>query len=407
MTDKQGSTSDHKCEEKASPKSKSSILKHLEKDIDDYLLWMISSGYCQGSFKHHEVTLNHFQSFIKRNKIVWDDIFTLATLENFQNDVGLSFSYPIIGLSRYLFDQKRIKRPIQKTDRRLPDIYEEYLVYYKKSRDVHDRRINLIKRVLAAFHDYLEEKTIKLSLLNIEQVDQFFAEFNTGFAQETCKSYRSMIRGFIKYLYHERKVIKRDLAPLVVGAPVYEFTKPPMFLRPHEIQRLFDNIDLSTPTGLLTHAMLQLAYYLGLRPKEISLITLDDIAFSKGEISITERKFTNPIKLPLPESVIKGIAAYLIGARPESRHRTLFFTLSAPYRPIVPSTVGFHLKNLMLKAGLPSTAYSLRHTYAQNLLEAGTTICEIGEMMGHESIRSTQKYLRIHIKLMREVLFDE
>lgn len=394
-------------QEKAFPKSKASILKHLEKAIEDYLLWMISSGYCQATLEQHEMVLNHFQSFIKRRNIAWDDIFTFATIENFQNDVELSSSHPVIGLSRYLFEQKRIKSPIQKTDRRLPDIYEEYLVYYKKSREVNNRRITQIKRVLAAFHDYLEEKSIKLLGLNIEQVDRFFAEFNIGFAQETCKSYRSIIRGFIRYLYHERKVIKRDLAPLVVGGPVYEFTKPPMFLRPHEIQKLFDTVDLSTPAGLLTHAMFQLAYFLGLRPKEVCRITLDDIAFSKGEISITDRKYTNPIKLPLPESVIKSIAAYIIGARPESKYRALFLTLSAPYKPISAATVCFHLKNLMLKAGLHSSPYWLRHAYAQNLLEAGMTICEIGEMMGHESIRSTQKYLRIHIKLMREVLFDE
>ncbi len=54
-----------------------------------------------------------------------------------------------------------------------------------------------------------------------------------------------------------------------------------------------------------------------------------------------------------------------------------------------------------------STAYWLRHTYAQNLLEAGVSIYEIKEMLGHDSIESTRKYLHIHIKLMRKVIFDE
>jgi integrase/recombinase XerD len=52
-------------------------------------------------------------------------------------------------------------------------------------------------------------------------------------------------------------------------------------------------------------------------------------------------------------------------------------------------------------------AYCLRHTYAQNLLEAGVSIYEVKEMMGHDSIESTRKYLYVHTKLMREVLFDE
>jgi site-specific recombinase XerD len=61
----------------------------------------------------------------------------------------------------------------------------------------------------------------------------------------------------------------------------------------------------------------------------------------------------------------------------------------------------------MHKAGLPASAYWLRHTYAQNLLETNTSIFEIKEMMGHDRIQTTQRYLHIHTRLMREVLFDE
>ena len=61
----------------------------------------------------------------------------------------------------------------------------------------------------------------------------------------------------------------------------------------------------------------------------------------------------------------------------------------------------------MKKAGLNSTAYWLRHTYAQNLLEAEATIFEIKEMMGHDDIKSTGKYLHIHTQLMRKILFNE
>jgi len=57
--------------------------------------------------------------------------------------------------------------------------------------------------------------------------------------------------------------------------------------------------------------------------------------------------------------------------------------------------------------GMTYNAYCLRHTYAQNLLEAGVSIYEVKEMMGHDSIESTRKYLYVHTKLMREVLFDE
>ena len=216
-----------------------------------------------------------------------------------------------------------------------------------------------------------------------------------------------MIRGFLTYLYHQRKILKRDLAPLVVGAPMFAQAKPPTFLRADELKKLFDRIDLSSQTGLRTYAMLQLAYTLGLRPMEICQITLDDISFRKAEININMRKCHNPLILPLPEVTIKAIAAYIIGTRPQSALRTLFLSLHPPYGPITPTTVHYYFKTTMHQVNPAASVYWLRHTYAQNLLEAGVSLFEIKELMGHDSIESTRKYLLIHIKLMRKVLFDE
>jgi site-specific recombinase XerD len=56
---------------------------------------------------------------------------------------------------------------------------------------------------------------------------------------------------------------------------------------------------------------------------------------------------------------------------------------------------------------IAGSAYWLRHTFAQNLLERGASIYEIKEMLGQENIQSSEKYLRIHIKLMREVILNE
>ena len=69
--------------------------------------------------------------------------------------------------------------------------------------------------------------------------------------------------------------------------------------------------------------------------------------------------------------------------------------------------VGNNITKAMRKAGLNATAYWLRHTYAQNLMEAGASIFEIKEMLGHDKIEATKLYLHVHTKLMRKVLFDE
>ncbi len=381
-------------------------MKKLTQAVDDYLLWMISSGYADATIKSYEQILNHFVDFVACHKIGWDQIFSSANLHCFDQNTKTELT-AVRGLCRYLVKQKKINKPIDKHKYQLANIYEAYLHYYAIAGQVNNRRIKSIRRVLSALEDYLENKKIKLTVLTIEHIDAFFAEFNCGFSPATCKVYRSMIRGFLSYLFHQRQILKRDLAPLVVGAPMFAKAKPPTFLRADELKKLFDSINLSSQTGLRTYAMLQLAYTLGLRPIEICQITLDNISFRKAELNIDWRKCHNPLKLPVAEVTIKAIAAYIIGARPQSALRTLFLSLMPPYGPITPTTVNHHFKVHMQKVNPTATAYWLRHTYAQNLLQNGVSLFEIKELMGHDSIESTRKYLLIHIKLMRKVLFDE
>ncbi len=334
-------------------------------------------------------------------------IFTIDTLKAFQKERNLKYASAVRGLSLYLFQRKRISHPIQKKRYLLPKIHEEYLAYYEKSRQVHHAQIANTRRLLCAFNDYLERLQINLPNIKIEHIDGFMAEFTANFSPGTCYLSRSLLRGFLRYLYQERKILPTDLVPLVVGAPLFAQAKPPKFLRPQELQKLFSSLKLTTPMHIRTYAMVYLAYFMGLRPKEISRITLDDIAFKKKELTLRSRKGNNPMTLPIPEKAIKAIAAYVLKVRPESKYRTLFLSLNPPYGPISPITVICYISKAMKQAGLFSSAYWLRHTFAQNLLQAGRSIYEIKEMLGHQNIQSTQRYLHIHIELMRKVLFDE
>ncbi len=384
-------------------------LEMLETGIRDYLEWMKSNEYSQLTMMNYKKVLDNFLAFIEPKDIVWNDIFTLNTLESFLKQTGRTHksAVPIRCLCGYLFQQKRIQNPIQKQLSQLPEIYEDYLKYHEKIRQVASIQIKHIRRVLAVFYDYLQSNGIGLSSLRIEQVDAFLAQLNERFASVTSRVYRFYLRGFLKYLYQERRIISRDLAPLVVGRRLYAQAKPPKFLRPQEIQKLFCSLKLSSALNIRNYAMVHLAYSLGLRPVEICGISLDDISFKKRELTLRGRKGNNPTRLPIPEHTIKAIAAYVIGVRPNTKYRDLFLTLKAPYRPISPNTVVHCIKACMKEAGLCGSAYWLRHTYAQNLLESGLKVFEIKEMMGHDKIESTKHYLHIHIKLMREVLFDE
>ncbi|WP_373499612.1 tyrosine-type recombinase/integrase [Desulfococcus sp.] len=289
----------------------------------------------------------------------------------------------------------------------MAQICREYLAYFKNTRQSGRVQKRGIQKVIRAFSDYLDVSQIQLSDLKIEHVDAFLAAFKTPYAPSTRQLYRSYLRCFLRYLYHERNLLPQDLAELVVGPPMFAKAKPPKFLRPHEIRQLFDHLPYSTHCELRTYAMVHLAFFLGLRPCEISQITLDDISFSKAQLILRHRKNNRPLQLPIPESTLKAITAYIVGARPKVEHRFLFVLLVTPYNPIDAALVGRYLTRALCNAGIDATPYWLRHTYAQNLLEADATLFEIKEMLGHDSIESTRKYLSIHTALMRKVLFDE
>ena len=395
--------------EKSCPNFDNGVYKHLKQAIADYLQWMKSVGYTHNTRKNYQAQLNQFLCFSKNKTISWEKLFTSNSLECFKKASGQIAVPAINGLSRYLFCQGKIPKPFSNRPPPidLPKIYEDYLSYQQTHQQATARHISSIKRVLVAFDQYLQSHKIDLGALKIEQLDAFLAEFLAPFAAGSCRIYRANLRGFLTYLYHQRNIIKTDLAPLVVSRREYAQAKPPNFLRHQEIKKLFAGLTIGNASDIRTYALVQLAYTMGLRHKEISQIRLNDISFSTQQLTLAERKGTNPIKLPMPEHTTKAIAAYLIAARPQSEHRRVFLTLHPPFRPMRSATVGYHITKTMRKVGLSSTAYWLRHTYAQNLLEAGASIFEIKEMLGHDKIESTKNYLRIHIQLMRKVLFDE
>jgi site-specific recombinase XerD len=287
----------------------------------------------------------------------------------------------------------------------LPEMYHHYLAYYVKTRQVCRRQILNSQGVLVLFEEWLTRKKLNLKELRIEHLDTFQAEISNRYAPETRKRHRSVLRGFLGWLY-QQKILLRNLAPLLVGAPQYAQAIPPKFLRPAELRKLFAT-QPQTASEYRTRAMLYLAGSLGLRPKEISLISLDDINFSNQEILLPQRKSANPINIPLPLAAIRAIADYIIKTRPKTNTRTLFLQLHAPYEPIHSLQVSQSINCWMRKAGVQGSAYWLRHTYAQNLLEAGVSIFAIRDMLGHDTIQTTNRYIQIHPQMMRKVLFNE
>ncbi len=118
-----------------------------------------------------------------------------------------------------------------------------------------------------------------------------------------------------------------------------------------EVQKLFAGLSLSSSSAIRTYATVHLAYFLGLRPVEIHRISLDDICFTKAELRIKRRKNDNPIVLPIPPAVLKAISAYMIGARPKSKCRTLFLSHQSPHGPLCAGAVAYYMTAAIRQVG--------------------------------------------------------
>ena len=384
-------------------------IRRLTQAIEDYAKWVKGNSKTTS----YPRTLMDFLVFAIKSEMVWKDMFTVDTLEAFRSQSSFTVApRALISLSDYLFSQDRIDQaleiatpPVFKQVVQLPDLYEQYLLFYKQTSRVSENCLKNVRRLLARLHESLQNQNMEISALRIEHLDDFLAGMKL--TKKTKNVYRSQLRGFLKYLYHERKIIKRDLAELLVGPRIYAKSKPPKFLRPNEVQKLFSSLDLSTPKAIRTYAIVHLAYTMALRPVEISRITLDDISFSEKTLTMPERKGDRPIILPIPEKTMKAISAYVLHARIKTQRRHLFMTCNKPYVPLNRGSVCSDIWRAMKNAGLSSSAYWLRHTHAQNLLLIGRSIYEIKEMLGHQNIQHTQRYLHIDTELMRKVMFNE
>jgi site-specific recombinase XerD len=386
--------------------------KMLLEGMLDYFAWLkaIKQPRASRANERYRQILVEFVIFSIDNDIAWNDMFTFETYRKFRTQSYFKKpSHALIGLSRHLYDKGAILKPLtmSKYQVRLPPIYEQYLRYLKQTKAPSKSTLGSVRRVLVPFHGYLKHHKIDLAALKIEHLDAFLAELNKPFLSRTRRTYRYHLRGFLKYLYYERRLLRKDLAPLLKGPPEFAQANPPKFLRRGEVERLFASLTVDTPTEIRTYAMVHLACTLGLRPVEISKVTLDDISFQKAELTIRTRKTNNPAILPMAETALKAVAAYVLNSRPISRHREVFLTAVEPHTPISPHTVIHHIAKAMRKAGLRATTYWLRHSYAQQLLHIGRSIYEIKEMMGHQNIQSTQRYLHIDTEMMRKVIFDE
>jgi site-specific recombinase XerD len=170
------------------------------------------------------------------------------------------------------------------------------------------------------------------------------------------------------------------------------------------VRALLESCDRRRTVGRRDCAILLLLLRLGLRAGEVAAITLDDIDWRAGELLVRNGKGRREERLPLPADVGEAIVSYL-HRRPRTRERALFLRLVAPAGAIRGSAVSGVVRSACRRAGLsPSVgSHALRHTAALEMLRAGATLVEIGEVLRHQEPRTTARYAKVDRKTLRQI----
>ena len=131
-----------------------------------------------------------------------------------------------------------------------------------------------------------------------------------------------------------------------------------------------------------------------LRSCEVAKLGLDDIDWRAGTVTLRGTKSRREDILPLPVATGRAIADYLKFERPQTTNRAVFVRHIAPRdQPIGPDVVGKAIRQAYVRAGLPYTrAHLLRHTMASRLLEGGSSLKEVADVLRHRSLNTTLIY---------------
>lgn len=218
----------------------------------------------------------------------------------------------------------------------------------------------------------------------------------------TAKLVVSDLRSLLRFLFLTGQTA-RDLslaAPAVAG---WRGASLPKAVDPGLVAALIASCDLATMVGRRDRAILVMLSRLGLRSVEVARLLIDDIDWRAGEIMVRGKGDCEE-RLPLPVDVGEAVVAYLRQGRPCSEHREVFLGVRAPVAPLASAGIRAVVRHGCIRAGVaPIGAHRLRHTAATEMLKAGATLGEVGQVLRHRSAVTTSIYAKVDTEALRDL----
>ena len=243
---------------------------------------------------------------------------------------------------------------------------------------------------------------LSLQDLTAADVTAFVLAACPGRPKGTAKLTVTALRSLLGFL-HVTGLIGEPLAPAVPAVASWRLAALPRALQTGEVTAMLSACDRRTPAGRRDFAMLTLLARLGLRAGEVAGLSLDDIGWRAGEITV-RGKGRRAERLPLPADAGEAIAAYLADGRPQppGAARQVFLRVRAPHRGLTSTGVTQAVFAAGQRAGIGRVyAHRLRHSAATGMLAAGAPLTEIGQVLRHRRLLSTAIYAKADVPALR------
>ena len=217
----------------------------------------------------------------------------------------------------------------------------------------------------------------------------------------------SGLKAFFKFLILENKI---SIDPSALLESPKMSRKLPDTLNILEINRMIDAIDLSRPEGMRNKVMLEILYGCGLRVSELTGLKISNLYLDIDFVKILGKGNKERL-VPIGSEAIKFLQIFLNEVRihiPVKSGKEDFVFLNQRGNPISRVMVFMIVKDLAKKAGISKniSPHTFRHSFATHLIEGGADLRAVQEMLGHESITTTEIYTHLDRDYLRETIIQ-
>ena len=289
------------------------------------------------------------------------------------------------------------------------DIYiQEYENYLKLERSLSPNSVEAYVHDVTKFRQFLEIAGSDITPVQVSMVElQNFIEYINELGMSAFSQARiiSGLKSFYKFMLYEGGL---DTDPTELLEAPKLGRKLPDTLSIEEIDQILSAIDHSTPEGMRNRAMLETLYSSGLRVSELIGLKMSNVHADVGFLRIFGKGSKERL-VPIGREALKYIRIYIDEVRVhldiKHGHESFLF-LNRNGRQLSRQMVFIVIKNLVEKAGIKKTIspHTFRHSFATHLIEGGADLRAVQEMLGHESITTTEIYTHLDRDYLRQVI---